>query len=85
VKDEHFERDDEKAARNWRDHAVTFEMARLAFDGIFAVEWEDDGQDDNEQRVVIIGMAKSTLLFVTYTMRGHGSRIISARKAEPYE
>lgn len=41
MQDDHFEWDDDKAARNWRDHAVTFAMAREAFQDPFAVEWED--------------------------------------------
>ena len=31
MQDDHFEWDDDKAARNWRGHRVTFEMAREAF------------------------------------------------------
>jgi hypothetical protein len=33
MEDENFAWDDGKAARNWRDHGVTFEMARDAFGG----------------------------------------------------
>ena len=31
MEDDNFVWDDDKAARNWRDHAVTFEMARQVF------------------------------------------------------
>ena len=41
MEDESFVWDDEKAARDWRDHTVTFEMARDAFRDPFAIEWED--------------------------------------------
>ena len=85
MQDEASEWDDTKAAANWRDHGVTFEMAREVFKDIFAVEWDDDGQDDTEERFVTIGMVENRLLFVSYTLRGKRIRIISARLAEPYE
>ena len=81
--DENFAWDDDKAARNWRDHAVTFEMAREVRP--FAIEWEDLEQDPNEQRYGVIGMVEGRLMFVGYTMRGEKIRIIIARKAESYE
>lgn len=85
MRDEHFEWDDDKAAQNWGDHAVTFEMARDAFKDAFAIEWIDAAQDTSEERYGMIGMVENRLLFVAYTMRGKRIRIISARKAEPYE
>jgi uncharacterized DUF497 family protein len=80
-----FEWDDAKAASNWRDHGVTFEMARVACLDYFAIEWADDGQDTREERFSLLGMVGDRLLFVAYTMRGDRTRIITARKAEPYE
>jgi uncharacterized protein len=47
--DEHFEWDDAKAASNWRNHGVTFEMAREVFKDPFALEWVDDGQGDRSR------------------------------------
>jgi uncharacterized DUF497 family protein len=85
MKDEFFEWDEAKAARNWRSHGVSFEMARDVFKDSFGVEWVDSGQDEHEDRFVAIGMVENRLLFVAYTMRGETIRIISARKAEPYE
>lgn len=85
MQDELFEWDDAKAASNWRDHGVTFEMAREVFKDPFALEWIDDSHGAQELRYSIIGLAESRLLFVAYTMRGEAIRIISARKAEPYE
>jgi len=85
MQDEHFEWDDDKAARNWHDHAVTFEMARDVFRDPFAIEREDPEQDPTEHRYAVIGMVEGRLLFVGYTMRGNRIRIITARKAEPYE
>jgi uncharacterized DUF497 family protein len=85
MQDSAFEWDDVKAARNWLDHHVSFEMAREVFKDIFAVEWEDDGQDGAEARFVTVGMVENRLLFVAYTLRSERIRIISARLAEPYE
>jgi uncharacterized protein len=85
MEDENFAWDDEKAAQNWRDHAVTFAMAREAFRDPFAVEWEDIGQRRNEERYSMIGMVENRLLFVGCTIRDGKIRIVTARKAEPYE
>lgn len=85
MEDDPFEWDDEKAARNWRYHAVTFEMAREAFRDPFAIEWQDLTQDPNEERCSLIGMAEGRLLFVGYTLRGDKIRIITARNATAYE
>jgi uncharacterized protein len=85
MQDESFEWDDTKAAANWCNHGVSFEMARDVFKDIFAVEWVDDRQGSHEERFAVLGMVENRLLFVAYTMRGDRIRIISARKAEPYE
>jgi len=83
--DEFFEWDDIKAALNERKHAITFEMARLAFKDAFAVERVDTRHGDHEERFALIGMADNHLLFVSYTLRGERIRIISARRAQPHE
>ena len=85
MRDEEFEWDDAKAARNWRDHGVSFEMARDVFTDIFAIEWIDDRRGDAEERFITVGMVERRLLFVVYTLRGECIRIISAREAEPRE
>jgi uncharacterized protein len=85
MQDDAFAWDDDKAARNWRDHGVTFEIAREVFQDIFAVEWTDYGHNDPEERFVTVGMVESRLIVVSYTLRGPRIRIISARLAEPYE
>ena len=74
-----------KAALNWHNHGVSFEMAREVFQDIFAMEWIDDRHGDMEQRFVTVGMVEDRLLFVAYTLRGQRIRIISAREAEPRE
>jgi uncharacterized DUF497 family protein len=83
--DDEFEWDDAKAAHNWREHGVTFEMARDAFRDAFAVEWPDDAQNAGEPRFAMLGMVEHRLLFVAYSLRKDRIRIISARKAEPHE
>ncbi len=80
-----FEWNDEKAASNLARHGVPFEAAMLVFDDPFAVEFEDDRQDYNETRFVVIGMAENRLLYVAYTIRNESTRVISARIAEPFE
>jgi putative transcriptional regulator len=85
MEDKDFAWDDDKAARNWRDHASSFEMAREAFRDPFASEWEDTAQGRNEERHSLIGMVENRLLLVGYTIWDGKIRIITARKAEPYE
>jgi uncharacterized DUF497 family protein len=85
VKDEFFEWDDTKAASNWRDHGVTFEMARDAFKDTFSIDWIDDRQDATEERLNTLAVVGDRLLHVSYTLREERIRILSARKAEPHE
>ncbi|HUB50477.1 MAG TPA: BrnT family toxin [Acetobacteraceae bacterium] len=85
MQDEYFEWDDQKAARNARDHEVTFEAARDVFRDVFSLEWIDHGHGDTEERFVALGMVEARLIYVSYTLRGSRIRIISARMAEPYE
>lgn len=77
MQDDDFEWDDDKAARNRRDHGITFEIAREVFRDIFAVEWTDYDHDDSEERFVTIGMVESRLIVVVYTLRGPRIRIVS--------
>lgn len=80
-----FEWDTRKAARNWRDHGVTFEQGAKAIGDPFAVEWIDDREAYGEERANLLGMCEGVLLHVTYTERGDRVRIISARRAERHE
>jgi uncharacterized DUF497 family protein len=85
MRDDEFEWDNKKAARNLAQHGVSFEAARLAFDDAFGVAREDLREDYGEDRYTLLGMVEARLLLVTYTMRGERVRIISARLAEPRE
>jgi uncharacterized DUF497 family protein len=81
MQDDEFEWDDNKAAANLRDHRIGFEVARQAFDDLFA----DRRKRYGEERCVLSGVVQERLLAVTYTPRGDRVRIISARAAEPFE
>jgi len=78
MRDDAFEWDDKKAARNLASHGVSFAAARLAFDDAFAVAREDRRQDYGEDRFILLGMVQDHLLAVSYTLRGERVRIISA-------
>ncbi len=76
-----FEWHDAKAESNWRDHGVSFELAKTVFSDPFAIERLDDREEYGEERFVIIGTAEGPiLLFVAYTERQQRIRIISARR-----
>jgi uncharacterized DUF497 family protein len=85
MQDEAFEWDDAKAALNWRNHGVSFEMARDLFKDIFAIEGTDDRHGETEEQFVTVGMVEGRLLFVAFTLRDERIRIISAREAESRE
>ena len=85
MQDEFFEWDDTKAATNWRDNSITFEMARDAFKDAFSIDWIDNRQDTPEERLNTLVVVGDRLLHVSYTLRGDRIRILSARKAEPHE
>ena len=80
-----FEWDDNKAAKNFRDHKVTFEIARDVFADPFIVERLDEGHGDSEQRFAALGVVAGRLVFVSYALRGDAIGIISARRTEPWE
>jgi uncharacterized protein len=81
-----FEWDKAKAEANLCIHGVSFDLAKTVFDDPFAIERLDDREGYGEERFVIIGMTEGNiLLFVAYTEREDRIRIISARRATPYE
>lgn len=85
MQNEFFEWLDAKAASNWHDHGVAFHQAVKLFRDLFAVEWIDDRETYDEERINILGMCEGVLLHVTYTERGERIRLISARRAEKHE
>jgi uncharacterized protein len=83
MRDDRFEWDDTKAARNARKHRVTFEEAREAFDDSDGVDEPDDDPDEDRWRR--IGRSSSRVIVVIFAERDHRIRIISARKATRHE
>jgi uncharacterized protein len=80
-----FEWDEGKARSNFKDHGVSFELAKTVFDDAFAIDRIDDREGYGEERFVIIGMAEEVLLFVAYAERSNRVRIISARRVTKRE
>ena len=79
-----FEWDKGKAAANLAKHAVSFQVAKQAFDDPAALD-RFEGHENGEERFNILGMVSGRLLFVVYTIRNGRKRIISARLAVRYE
>jgi uncharacterized DUF497 family protein len=75
-----FEWDEEKAAENKRKHGLSFEQATLAFRDLFSVEWRD-AREEQEDRIILLGVGLGQIMNVVYTERGDRIRIISARRA----
>lgn len=75
-----------KAAANRDKHGVSFEEARSCFADLRQVVWYDPDHSDDEDRELLIGHSNvGRLLIVSYTLRGSGVRLISARRATPHE
>ena len=83
MRDEEFEWDDRKAKRNVRDHRVTFEQARAAFNDPDCINREDP--DPDEERYSRLCRLEDRVFVVVWTQRGNRIRIISARPATKYE
>ena len=81
-----YEWDNGKAAENLRKHGVDFADAIAALEDTNRLEEIDTRFACGEERIQVIGMARSNVLFVIVTMPGEDSyRIISARKATRHE
>lgn len=81
-----FEWDENKAVLNFRKHGVSFNVAARVFLDHGRIEMYDGREDYAEDRWATIGYADPAVLFVVYTVRDEETiRIISARKAVPYE
>lgn len=81
-----FEWDTKKALENIIKHdGITFDEASLTFFDDWALQKLDDAHSDAfELRFVIVGLSRTRLLRVIYTVR-EKIRIISAEKARPTE
>jgi uncharacterized DUF497 family protein len=82
----YYEWDDDKAIFNLRQHGVDFADAIEALEDPNRLEEIDTRFEYGEERLQIIGIARSSILFVVATVRGEDIyRIISARKADLHE
>ena len=78
--------DSKKATLNLQKHGVAFEDAALVFYDHGRIEAYDGRDDYGEDRWTTIGLVAGSVLYVVYTFRNEETiRIISARKAIPYE
>jgi uncharacterized protein len=82
--DDEFEWDEQKAEANLARHAISFQIAKQAFDDPAALD-RFERHDNGEERFNVLGMVQGRLLFVVYTIRNGRKRIISARLAVRYE
>jgi uncharacterized DUF497 family protein len=86
-----FDWDPAKAARNVKDHGVTFEQAASVFLDAHLLSQVDEAHEEHEERWLSLGLDKSgRLLVVCHTYREetkHSAiiRLISARKASRRE
>jgi uncharacterized protein len=83
-----FEWDPLKARSNLLKHQVSFEEAARVFLDPRRIEAFDGREAYGEDRWKTIGWVDPVLLAVVYTVRGKDAdniRLISARKADPYE
>ncbi len=80
-----FEWDERKNAANATKHEITFEEAKLIFEGP-VVTWIDDRSEYFEVRQISIGLIREVLaVTVVHTDRNGVTRIISARLANRKE
>ena len=81
-----FDWDAAKAQRNKAKHGVSFNVAAKVFLDPCRIEIYDGREAYDEDRWATIGYVDPAILFVVYTVRNEETiRIISARKAVPYE
>jgi uncharacterized DUF497 family protein len=84
----HFDWDPKKAAANQKKHGVSFDEARTVFFDERAKLIDDPDHSESEDRFVLLGLSGTLrVILVCHCYRGEGNviRIISARKASPYE
>jgi uncharacterized protein len=81
-----FEWDEDKAKKNLKKHAVSFEEASTAFHDPLALTIHDPLHSDEEDRFINLGeSSRGRLLVVVFTDREERIRIISARVATRQE
>lgn len=80
--DDDYDWDVAKNALNLKKHGVDFADV-VRFDWDTAILGVDDRQP--EPRMTAVGFINATLMVLIYVDRGDRTRVISLRKAEPYE
>lgn len=81
-----FEWDEVKGRANLKKHKVSFEEGKTIFNDPFLFTFPDNMHSASEERYVNIGLsAKGRVLILTHTERQGKIRIISCRKATPFE
>ena len=81
-----FEWDEDKARENLRKHRVSFDEAKTIFWDPFSITIPDPDHSMDEERFVDIGASvNGHVLVVVYTERGANIRLISCRRATPFE
>jgi len=76
-----FEWNPQKAAKNLKDHKVSFGEAATVFSDPLSITISDPDHSINEDRFIVIGMShRFRLLMVAHTERDERIRIISARE-----
>ena len=76
-----FEWDTFKAQANLEKHGVTFFKALKVFRDPFRQEQPETAIDYGEDRWITLGCVDNSILYVVFTKRREGIRLISARKA----
>ena len=83
-----FDWDDRKNLININKHGISFQEAATVFSDTDAIEEEDAGHSQDEERFVILGKSRKLRLMVVchcYRVNDSVIRIISARKANKDE
>ena len=81
-----FEWDPGKAARNLRNHEVSFYEAATVFGDPLARTYDDPDHSDAELRFITVGVSNAgRVLMVAHADRADNIRIISARPATARE
>ncbi len=77
-----FSWDPKKAARNLKDHKVSFEEAATIFGDALAITFNDPDHSAGEHRWLTFGVSSvGQLLVVSHIQRGIHTHLISARRA----
>jgi uncharacterized DUF497 family protein len=80
-----FEWDAAKAQANLRKHRLPFPIACEAFKDGNRLEFPDISSGHGEERRIVLGRVRQTIISVVFTERGERIRLISARRADTNE